>query len=89
MLPPNFPKMAAEIGGPHTTADGRKWHGITLQNSGDRNSVKCNSELVFPGYQSREDFLKDFEQEFGTCAAYKQIETFYNWVLKTMEETPQ
>ena len=47
-----------------------------------------NSELVFPGYQSREDFLKDFEQKFGTCDAYKQIETFYNWVFKTMEGTP-
>jgi hypothetical protein len=48
-----------------------------------------NSELVFAGYQSKEDFLKDFEQKFVIINAYKQIETFYNRVFKTMEDTPQ
>jgi hypothetical protein len=47
-----------------------------------------NSDLVFAGYQSRQDFLKDFEQKFVTSNAFKQIETFYNWVFRTMEETP-
>jgi hypothetical protein len=48
-----------------------------------------NSDLVFAGYQSRHDFLKDFEQKFVTSNAFKRIETFYNWIFKTMEETPQ
>lgn len=47
------------------------------------------SGLVFAGYQSKQDFLKDFEQKFVISNAYKQIETFYNWVFKIMEETPQ
>jgi hypothetical protein len=47
-----------------------------------------NSDLVFAGYQSKEDFLKDFEQKFVISNAYKQIETFYNRVFKTMEDSP-
>ena len=46
-----------------------------------------NSGLVFAGYQSKQDFLKDFEQKFVISNAYKQIETFYNWIFKTMEDT--
>ena len=48
-----------------------------------------NSDLVFAGFQSKEDFLKDFEQKFVISNAYKQIETFYNRVVKTIEDTPQ
>jgi hypothetical protein len=48
-----------------------------------------NSDLVFAGYQSKQDFLKDFEQKFVISNAYKQIETFYNRVFKIIEETPQ
>lgn len=48
-----------------------------------------NSDLVFAGYQSKQDFLKDFEQKFVISNAYKQIETFYHRVFKTMEDTPQ
>jgi hypothetical protein len=48
-----------------------------------------NSDLVFAGYQSKQDFLKDFEQRFVISNAYKQIEIFYNRVFKTMEDTPQ
>jgi hypothetical protein len=48
-----------------------------------------NSDLVFAGYQSKQDFLKDFEQKFVISSAYKQIETLYNRVFKTMEDTPQ
>jgi hypothetical protein len=48
-----------------------------------------NSDLVFAGYQSKQDFLKDFEQKFVISNAYKQLQTFYDWVFKTMEETPQ
>lgn len=44
-----------------------------------------NSDLVFAGYQSKLDFLKDFEQKFVISDAYKQIETFYIRVFKTME----
>jgi hypothetical protein len=47
-----------------------------------------NSDLVFAGYQSKQNFLKDFEQKFVISNAYRQIETFYNWVFKTMEDTP-
>jgi hypothetical protein len=42
-----------------------------------------NSDLVFAGFQSKEDFLKDFEQKFVISNAYKQIETFYNRVSLT------
>jgi hypothetical protein len=31
----------------------------------------CNSDLVFAGYQSKQDFLKDFEQKFVISNAYK------------------
>jgi hypothetical protein len=48
-----------------------------------------NSDLVFAGYQSKQDFLKDFEQKFVISNVYKQLETFYNLVFKTMEDTPQ
>jgi hypothetical protein len=48
-----------------------------------------NSDLVFAGYQSKPDFLKDFEQKFVISNVYKQLETFYNLVFKTMEDTPQ
>jgi hypothetical protein len=48
-----------------------------------------NSDLVFAGYQSKQDFLKDFEQKFVISNAYKQLQTFYDWVFKTMEETLQ
>jgi hypothetical protein len=48
-----------------------------------------NSDLVFAAYQSKQDFLKDFEQKFVISNAYKQIEIFYNRVFKTMEDTPQ
>ena len=30
-----------------------------------------NSDLVFAGYQSKQDFLKDFEQKFVISNAYK------------------
>jgi hypothetical protein len=46
-----------------------------------------NSDLVFAGYQSKQDFLKDFEQKFVISNAYKQIEKFYNRVFKIMEDT--
>jgi hypothetical protein len=46
-----------------------------------------NSDLVPAGYQSKQDFLKDFEQRFVISDAYKQIETLYNRVLKIMEDT--
>ena len=48
-----------------------------------------HSELVFPGYQSRADFLKDFEQKFVISNAYKQLEAFYDRVFKTMGNTAQ
>jgi len=48
-----------------------------------------NSELIFAVYRSKQDFLKDFEQKFVISNAYKQLETFYNLVFKTMEDTPQ
>jgi hypothetical protein len=48
-----------------------------------------NSDLVFAGYQSKQDFLRDFERKFVISSAYKQIETLYNRVFKTMEDTPQ
>jgi hypothetical protein len=48
-----------------------------------------NSDLVFAAYQSKQDFLKDFEQKFVISNAYKQIEIFYNRVFKIMEDTPQ
>jgi len=48
-----------------------------------------NSDLVFAGYQSKQDFLKDFEQKFVISNAYKQIEAFYDRVFKTMEDTAQ
>ena len=48
-----------------------------------------NSDLVFAGYQSKQDFLKDFEQNFVISNAYKQIESFYNRVVKSIEDTPQ
>ena len=51
--------------------------------------AQYNSGLVFPGYQSKQDFLKDFEQKFVISKAYRQIETFYNWVFKTMEDTAE
>ena len=47
------------------------------------------SDMVFAGYQSKQDFLRDFEQKFVISNAYKQIETFYNRVFKIMEEIPQ
>ena len=47
-----------------------------------------DSDLVFAGYQSKQDFLKDFEQKFVNSEAYKHIEAVYNWVFKTMEENP-
>jgi hypothetical protein len=40
------------------------------------------SDLVFAGYQSKQDFLKDFEQKFVISNAYKQIETLYDRVFK-------
>jgi len=43
-----------------------------------------NSDLISAGFQSKEDFLKDFEQKFVISNAYKQIETFYNRVVKTV-----
>jgi hypothetical protein len=46
-----------------------------------------NSDLVPAGYQSKQDFLKDFEQRFVISDAYKQIETLYNRVFKIMEDT--
>jgi hypothetical protein len=52
-------------------------------------TAQYNSSLVFPGYQSKQDFLKDFEQKFVISKAYKRIETFYNWVFKTMEDTAE
>jgi hypothetical protein len=48
-----------------------------------------DSDLVFPGYQFKQDFLKDFEQKFVVSKAYKHLQTLYEWVFKTMEETPQ
>ena len=45
-----------------------------------------DSDLVFIGYQSKQNFLKDFEQKFVNSEAYKHIEAFYNWVFKTMED---
>ena len=48
-----------------------------------------NSDLVFTGYQSKQDFLKDFEQKFVISNAYEQLETFYNRVFKTMGDTAQ
>ena len=48
-----------------------------------------NSDLVFAGYQSKQDFLKDFEQKFVISNAYEQLETFYNRVFKTMGDTAQ
>jgi hypothetical protein len=45
-----------------------------------------NSDLVFAGYQSKQDFLNDFEQKFVTSDAYRQIETLYDWIFKTMED---
>jgi hypothetical protein len=47
-----------------------------------------NSDLVFAGYQSKQDFLRDFEQKFVTSDGYKQIETLYNRIFKTMEDKP-
>jgi hypothetical protein len=47
-----------------------------------------NSDLVFAGYQSKQDFLKDFEQKFVISNAYKQIETLYDRVFKTMQGIP-
>jgi hypothetical protein len=37
-----------------------------------------NSDSVFAGYQSKQDFLKDFEQKFVISNACKQIETLYD-----------
>ena len=48
-----------------------------------------NSDLVFAGYQSKQDFLKDFEQKFVVSNAYEQLETFDNPVFKTMGDTAQ
>ena len=48
-----------------------------------------NSDLVFAGYQSKQDFLKDFEQKFVISNAYEQLETFYNRVFKSMGDTAQ
>jgi hypothetical protein len=48
-----------------------------------------NSDLVFAGYHSKQDFLKDFEQKSVISNAYKEIEMFYNRVFRTMEDTPQ
>src|ERR1700751_284980 len=48
-----------------------------------------NSDLVFARYQSKQDFLKDFEQKFVISNAYEQLETFYNRVFKTMGDTAQ
>jgi hypothetical protein len=44
-----------------------------------------DSELIVPGYQSKQEMLDDFEQKFPISSAYKQIEWFYNWGFKTME----
>jgi hypothetical protein len=49
--------------------------------------VKIRQLMVFAGYQSKQDFLKDFEQKFVISNAYKQLEAFYNWVFKTMDDT--
>jgi hypothetical protein len=48
--------------------------------------AQYKSDLVFPGYQSKQEFLKDFEQKFVISQTYKRVETFYNWVFKTMED---
>jgi hypothetical protein len=48
-----------------------------------------NSDLVFAGYQSKQDFLKDFERKFVISNAYEQLETFYNRVFKTMGDIAQ
>jgi hypothetical protein len=68
------------------------YHKIGLENElssfeGFFKKAHYNSDLVFAGYQSKQDFLKDFEQKFVVSNAYKQIETFYNRVFKTMEDT--
>jgi hypothetical protein len=51
-------------------------------------NAQYNSDLVFPGYQSKQDFLKDFEQQFVISRACKQTEIFYDWTFKTMEDSP-
>jgi hypothetical protein len=51
--------------------------------------VKIRQLIVFAGYQSKQDFLKEFEQKFVISNAYKQLEAFYNWVFKTMDDTAQ
>jgi hypothetical protein len=48
-----------------------------------------NSDLVFAGYPSKRDFVKDFEQKFLTSDAYKQIETLYNRIFKIIGENPK
>jgi hypothetical protein len=45
--------------------------------------------MVFAGYQSKQDSLKDFEQKFLISNAWKRLEAFYNWVFKTMDDTAQ
>ena len=47
-----------------------------------------NSDLVFAGYPSKRDFVKDFEQKFLTSDAYKQIETLYNRIFTIIGENP-
>jgi len=69
------------------------WQRLELENrlpsfEGFFKKAHYNSDLAFAGYQSSQDFLKDFEQQFVTSNAFKQIETLYNWVFKIMEETP-
>ena len=48
-----------------------------------------NSDLVFAGYPSKRDFVKDFEQKFLTSDAYKQIETYTTGFSKSLERTPK
>jgi hypothetical protein len=47
-----------------------------------------NSDLVFAGYPSKRDFVKDFKQKILTSDAYKQIETLYNRIFKIIGENP-
>ena len=40
-----------------------------------------NSDLVFAGYQSRQDFLKDFEQKFVISNAYSTTWSSKPWKI--------
>ena len=47
-----------------------------------------HSDLVFAGYQSKPDFLRDFEQKFVPSDACKQIEVLYSRIFEIMGENP-